>query len=221
MKPPEEEDLALRLFPAKRFDRRRLLTSMGGAVAGLSVAARLDAASTPEASQAPAPSPATPAATTWRPLATAPAGALSSHELETLGHLAETLIPATETPGARSAGVHFYLDDVCRTEPETRSTLQRGIAAIDARCRGQSGAPFTELDADRQAALLTAFMEGSPEERMFFRFLRARVIDGYCKSEVGQIGELGWSGHEFHDAFPGACQHPDGAHHPRPSWPRT
>ena len=158
---------------------------------------------------------------TWRPLASAPAGALADHELATLGHLVETIIPATETPGARAAGVHLYLDDACRTEPATRTKLQRGIAAIDARCRGQYGAPFSELDADRQAAVLTAFMEGSPEERLFFTFLRARVIDGYYKSEVGQIGELEWSGHEFHDSFPGACQHPDAAHHPRPSWPRT
>lgn len=214
---------------AKRFGRRSLLTSLG-AVAGAALApaggvAAREAAAAPETGPAagPAQAPTTrPAAVTpWRPLATRPTGALAPAALDTLGHLVETILPATDTPGALAAGVHFYLDDACTVDAALKTALEAGLAALDARSQALRGAAFARLDPPAREQVLAAVMDGTPDERRFFTLARNRVVDAYYKSEVGLLGELQWVGHEFHDRFPGACTHADPLVHPRPSWPRA
>ena len=154
-----------------------------------------------------------------RPLAggTAPRS-FSVAEFATITAAIDRIIPDTDTPGARTAGVHWYLDDVCQVETRLRDQLRAGAARLDGRARAQRSVPFASLPPADQDALLE---EASAADRAFFVALKAQTIDAYYKSEMGQVGELEWVGHEFNDEFPGACAHGDPMVHPRPTWPRS
>lgn len=202
--------------PAKRLGRRRAIAAIGAIAASAAVPLRAQ-----EKTGRPAGAPAAARTRALRPLAGPGAPrALSTEELDTLGHLVETILPATETPGARGAGVHTFLDDVASVEPATKQELQRGIALADARAQATHSRAYARLDAARQESVMLALSDGTPEERRFFDWLKNRVIDAYYRSEIGQIGELQWRGHEFHSTFPGACGHRDPLKHARESWPR-
>ena len=234
--------------PAKRFGRRRTLKLLAATASGMA------AAVVPTASRqqplAPVPAAPQPSAKgrVWRlrPLVqTASPRVFSATELRTLGAVVDRIIPDTDTPGARTAGVHLYLDDVCAVEHQLAGQIRRGRARVEALAR-RRGAPFADLPPAGQDAILRMFDRAAgvppavdragqprltaaaagldaitPEDRSFFALIRTRTIDAYYKSEMGQIGELEWVGHEFHDSFPGKCEHADPLHHPRPRWPRS
>lgn len=193
---------------AKRFGRRSAIKALGVALTGL--AARPAAAG--EARSGGGVAAAAPA---WRPLATGSVPrAFAGDEFRALEELVELILPATDTPGARAAGVHWYLDDVALAEPRTCEQIKDGLRELEERSRAAFGRGFELASEAERSRVLGELMEaGDP----FFAFIKARVVDAYYKSEAGQLGELGWVGHEFWDTFPGACRHPDPLRHPRPA----
>jgi gluconate 2-dehydrogenase gamma chain len=216
--------------PAKRFGRRTTLKLLAFGVSG--TVARAAAASDPIAQSQPpaAPVGAGRRGRAWRlrPLA-APAAlrTFAPDEFDTLACVVDRIIPDTDTPGARTAGVHWFLDDVCREDARLRETLRGGLQRLDQRARTLSGTAFSQMSEREQIALLEAFAgagsvpDVTPPERAWFAAIRAQTVDAYYKSEMGQVGELEWVGHEFNDSFPGACTHGESEEHPRPRWPRA
>jgi hypothetical protein len=145
----------------------------------------------------------------WRPLL------LGDGEVETVAQLAERIIPATDTPGARGALVHQYIDFVLsRAEPARRARFRDGLEWLDRRSRALHGSAFAALDSARQDELL-ARLAASPSSEdpagtAFFAEARTLTIDGYYRSEVATTQELGFEGRTFLAEFKG-CTHPE--HH--------
>jgi hypothetical protein len=82
--------------------------------------------------------------------------ALDAHQLETVAVIAEHILPRTDTPGARDAGVPEFVDLLLAEwydETERRNFLA-GLAAIDASSRVAGGGSFVGLGAVEQLALL-------------------------------------------------------------------
>jgi hypothetical protein len=238
---------------AKRLGRRATLKMLGLAVTGAAAAgtAAIEASVAPQSST-PAPKPQAPVrgrgrAWSLRPLAagTAPRH-FSAAEFAALAAAVEVILPDTDTPGARTAGVHWYLDDAAGSDAAMASRMSAGLRRLDARAQAMHGRAFAALEPGDQAAVLSTYEDGAggtvkldaaaqprvtgaspetaavtPDDRSFFALIKARTIDAYYKSEMGQIGELEWVGHEFHDEFPGACTHADPLVHPRARWPRS
>lgn len=236
---------------AKRLGRRETLKLLGLALTGAAAApsAGAEASAAPQR-QAPEKSPAVRGrgrAWSLRPLAT---GTTPRHytaaEFATLGAAVDLIIPDTDTPGAKAAGVHWYLDDTAAIDRAGFTRLRDGVTRLDARAQRLHARPFASLTEAQQVAILSSYEEtrgGSvkvdaaaqprvtgaspetsavtPDDYSFFALLKSQTIDAYYKSEMGQIGELEWVGHEFNDEFPGACTHADPLVHPRPRWPRA
>ena len=111
-----------------------------------------------------------------------------THEAELVAELSEHIIPETDTPGAKAANVHQYIDLVVGEDtPENQSAFRRGLATFD----GADGA--------RQVDILR-------EGGAFFERLKELTVDGYYKSEVGMKEELGFEGRTFVTVFDG-CTH--------------
>lgn len=109
-------------------------------------------------------------------------------EAELVAELAERILPETDTPGARGANVHQYIDLVLSEEsPENQAAFRRGLETFDG------------ADEARQIELLRA-------GGAFFEQLKALTVDGYYKSEVGMKEELGFEGRAFVTVFDG-CTH--------------
>src|SRR4030081_1135802 len=88
----------------------------------------------------------------WRPRT------LSAQEAEMVATMAEHIIPTTDTPGGRAAGVHRLVDALL-TEfygPAERNRFLAGLRALNIRAIREHGAPFLRCTAREQVDLLTA-----------------------------------------------------------------
>ena len=108
--------------------------------------------------------------TAWlTPSASWRAATLSGTQLELVATLAEHIIPKTDTPGARDAGVERFVDAILSDYfgAAERQRFLDGLADIDARARKAHGAPFLKTTPAQQVALLTALdAESYPPQRV-------------------------------------------------------
>jgi hypothetical protein len=85
--------------------------------------------------------------------------ALTATQAKTLDIVAELIIPATDTPGAREAGVAPFVDravaDYCA--PAQAEAIRAGLDRMDADARAAHGAAFAALSPAQQTALLTRY----------------------------------------------------------------
>lgn len=127
--------------------------------------------------------------------------ALTASQNQMVDTIAEIIIPTTDTPGASAANVNRFIDAmVGESYPEEdRTRFLAGLNEADARCEEDYGAPFVELDAEQQRALVAelddeTFGPDAPEPDRdapsFFRMMKELVIVGYYTSEVGATEEL-------------------------------
>ena len=99
----------------------------------------------------------------WRPRT------LSAAQNDLVATIAEHIIPATDTPGARAAGVNRFVDAILTSyyKNEERQRFLAGLGDIDARANKANGAPFMKLTSAQQLALLTALdAESYPPQRV-------------------------------------------------------
>lgn len=168
---------------------------LGGSAATLLVRSRL----TPPAAQSSAPEGATAApvpeldATSQGAPEPAPAPLFSRVQAALVEVLAEHVLPEGDRPGATSAGVPAYIEDIVREvydEPERQAFLH-GIDALDAEARARHGRAFVECDAVEREALLALGLErcapsfDTGEPWCFFQAFRALTIEGFCQSRLG------------------------------------
>lgn len=154
--------------------------------------------STGWAQRALAAAPA-PAALAWTPTA------LTQDQARLLDVLAELIIPATDTPGAREAGVPQFIDRAVGDyyEKSQVDQLLGGLARMDADARAAHGDSFVALAPEKQVALLTVYDQEAGIAREqgqshFFPALEDMVTVGYFTSEVGATQALKY------DPVPGA-----------------
>lgn len=147
------------------------------------------------AAAAPAP------ALTWTP------AALTPDQARVLDVVAELIIPKTDTPGAREAGVPQFIDRALANfyEKDQADKLRAGLTRMDADAQAAHGVAFIALTPQQQVDLLTAYeREGvaakalTPSQAHFFPALEDMVTVGYFTSEPGATIALQY------DPVPGA-----------------
>ncbi|MFM1856056.1 MAG: hypothetical protein RLZ83_1365 [Pseudomonadota bacterium] len=92
------------------------------------------------------------------PSGTHGAAALATGQRQLLDAFADTLIPATATPGALAAGVPDVLAQLYAdwASPATREALGGALARLDAAAQSQAGKGFLALDAAARQTFLAA-----------------------------------------------------------------
>lgn len=120
---------------------------------------------------------------------------LTSEHFSMVEQIADLIIPETDTPGAKRAGAHRFIDYMLAewASPETQSKYVAGLNAIDQRSAEFNGSNFLENPLERQIALLESldaesYTDGG--EDSFFRNLKSFVLFGYYSSEEGASVEL-------------------------------
>jgi Gluconate 2-dehydrogenase subunit 3 len=125
------------------------------------------------------------------------------HQHETVATAAELIIPQTDTPGARAAGVSEFTDLIVAewyTEEE-RARFLDGLADLDLRSQSAISRPFIEAPVSTQERILSELdgellevraTEGKAGER-FFHQLKYLTLFGYYTSRVGVEQELHWT----------------------------
>ncbi len=126
---------------------------------------------------------------------------LTAAESDTLEAIVARLIPTDENgPGATEARAAHYIDRAL-TGPlaSSRPAYSAGLEAVDTYARNSKGAPFRELAAEDQDAVLTDMETGvasgfSPDSSQFFNLLRTHTIQGtFCDPYYGgNANFVGW-----------------------------
>ena len=160
---------------------QRVAVLLGGAISAPTLAGVLSAATR----RAWAASPP------WAPRT------LSAAQLELVATVAEHIIPETDTPGARAAGVHRFVDALLSDHyaAAERDRFVAGLADVDARARSAHGQAFAQCAPEQRIALLTeldarAYAASRGEDGWFFRRMKELTLVGYYTSEIGAMQEL-------------------------------
>jgi hypothetical protein len=108
-----------------------------------------------------------------------------------LAEAADTILPATDSPGAKGAGVEKFiirvLRDCYRTEAQVR--FYDGLARLDAAARNTHGKPYIELLPPQRHAVMSATAKG---DKPFFVLLKQLTVAGYFTSEIGATKALAY-----------------------------
>src|SRR5256885_7363720 len=114
---------------------------------------------------------------------------LDPHQSETVATIAEMIIPTTDTPGARAAEVHRFVDvRLAEWAPDDdRKQFLEGLADVDARARAASATDFLSATEAQRAAILTALDAEAQERRKtaregpppFFDRMKFLTVFGY------------------------------------------
>ncbi|WP_437975229.1 gluconate 2-dehydrogenase subunit 3 family protein [Sorangium sp. So ce295] len=206
-------DTALDAAAAKR-DGERLVVSrrrwilaasavLGGSVAA-ALAGRAMLSQPSPAASAPSPAPAR--------VPRFQAKLFSLEQALLVEDLAEHILPETDSPGALSAGVPAYIEDIVLEvfdEPERRAFLQ-ALDATGAEARAAYGRAFDECRADEREALVARGLErcapsfDTGEPWCFFQAFRALCIEGFCQSHLGATRALQYESvpGEYHGCVP-------------------
>jgi hypothetical protein len=109
---------------------------------------------------------------------------------------AESIIPATDTPGATDAKVTAFIDTMLSDwySPAERDVFLAGVTALDQRATTQFGTSFVAATPAQQFALLNAAdaevsaLRSTPRadaNAHWFAMLKFLTVWGYCTSELG------------------------------------
>lgn len=114
-------------------------------------------------------------------------------QLSLIADLAETLLPETSTPGAKSVLVHQYIDDEAAyfLKPQDQYRFLQGLKDIESRAQSVHGKSFSGCTAEERTALLnqleqetrSAIESGTQSGIAFFTMLKGMTFRGYFTSE--------------------------------------
>lgn len=177
--------------------RRELLKKvslyMGGSLTASTIVAALSGCGE-DGSVAPAR-----ALLSWKP------GVFSPAQAALVSDLAETIIPRTDTPGAKDVGVPQLIDSIVAEvfTSEQREEYLAGLTKFAIRVQNHYGTPFSTLDDSKKNSFVTKLNAASLDkdgedpyynnEKAFYRTTKELTLLGFFRSEVGATQVLQYS----------------------------
>ncbi|AMX03428.1 gluconate 2-dehydrogenase subunit 3 family protein [Microbulbifer thermotolerans] len=115
---------------------------------------------------------------------------------ELVAELADMILPDTDTPGARRAGVPQFIETLfSQFTPGHRARFLRGLEEVNARASVEASDGFLRADATARERIVErmdreAFSGGDSSRYSFFREFKELTLIGYYTSEAGASREL-------------------------------
>lgn len=114
--------------------------------------------------------------------------------------ISETILPETDTPGAKLLGVPAFIEKMVGTvyDQKTRDAFMEGLGVFDAGCKDATGDGFLSLDAAGRNMYLNTLndqikskrFERGDYSRPFFWRIKELTIVGYYTTEYGATKAL-------------------------------
>lgn len=81
--------------------------------------------------------------------------------VDMVAEIAETILPKTNTPGAKDVNVHQFLDAAWNLfyKPEEKEHIMKGLMAFDGECKEATGKSFLELSPEERLSHLQSVEE--------------------------------------------------------------
>ena len=120
----------------------------------------------------------------------------SETDVALLDEIADTILPATKTPGAKAAGVGPFIAKMVNDtyDPREQRMFLDGLATLERESRAQNGGGFMASSPAQRVALLERldreaieYMRepGSADRPHYFRMIKELTLLGYFTSEIG------------------------------------
>jgi hypothetical protein len=124
----------------------------------------------------------------------------SARDRAMLDEIAETILPRTDTPGAKDAAVGAFIARYALAcyDPAQLRILQQGIGTVDGLMRAKTGADFLHASKAQRQALLTGIdlqarkhaKESSEGPPHYFTLMKQLTLLGFFTSEPGSTRVL-------------------------------
>jgi hypothetical protein len=125
-----------------------------------------------------------------------PIGEFTSDDIALLDEIAETILPATGTPGAKAARVGAFMALMVTDTypPEQRALFRKGMVSIDDASRLEHGHGFRDATVEERLTIIEAedqaqyaFMRKKEPSQPphFFRMMKELALLGFFTSEIG------------------------------------
>lgn len=121
-------------------------------------------------------------------------------QFERVSVIAEHIIPATDTPGAKDVGVPEFIDLMLHHcyEEEERNGFLAGLDKVETDAQEKNGDSFMDLTSEQQLSLLKDYQtealaqQGPGSPPPFIRMMRELTLLGYFTSEPGATQTLNY-----------------------------
>ena len=122
---------------------------------------------------------------------------LTSDQAKLVAEIAERIIPATDTPGAKEAGVASFIDRALDLNilGEERTKLITGFEQFSGMAMDKFGKSFIEIsDEEKDNVIKAVAMDGAEGDQVnpIFKQVKELVVAGYFTSEVGAKSALAY-----------------------------
>ncbi len=111
---------------------------------------------------------------------------LPADQIETLAAVVDTIIPATDTPGARELNVSQFIQKVVADcyDKAAQDALSNGLVLTNDLAQKTYGKPFGSGDATQRTNLLKQMEQSTePAQATFIKLVKPLTIRGYLNSE--------------------------------------
>lgn len=124
---------------------------------------------------------------------------LTPEQGELVASMAEAILPTTDTPGARAAGVDGFIDLMLSRwmKPPEKRRFMEGLMKFKASFEQIHGKPFVDATSTEQLDFMEPLdLDGVEARRSgrlplpFFATMKELVVTGYYTSEIGAAQEL-------------------------------
>lgn len=114
---------------------------------------------------------------------------LSERDVELLNEVAETILPRTDTPGAKDADVGPFMArfvEACYS-PEEQAVFYTAIPQIEQRSEAEYDNSFLELSTEQRESVLRTFDREARQRGSdhFYTMVKQLTLFGFFTSEVG------------------------------------
>ncbi|MVN22355.1 gluconate 2-dehydrogenase subunit 3 family protein [Mucilaginibacter arboris] len=125
----------------------------------------------------------------------------SKEQISFLDEVGNTIFPATNTPGAKAAGIGKFMAVMVKDcyLPKDQKVFTKGLSQLDEASQKKNGKKFLESDPKQRTALLVdldneqkAYQKTKKKEdpNHYFRMMKELTMLGYFTSEVGATKAL-------------------------------
>jgi Gluconate 2-dehydrogenase subunit 3 len=113
-----------------------------------------------------------------------PSFILTGVQEDVLAEMADTIIPTTDTPGAKAAGVPQFIKKMladCYEKKDSEAVMQ-GLDKLETDAKAKYGKGFAQITNEERIAMLK---EVEATKSSFWRIMKDLTVTGYFTSEIG------------------------------------
>lgn len=124
---------------------------------------------------------------------------LTSSDMDVLAEVCESILPKTDTPGAKDALCHRYIDEMLTNfyDADKQTYFKESLQLFDEKSKAKYSKAFVALNSNEKEEILSILAKEAKDhddekgsKPHIFKAIKEATVSGYFTSEVGATGGL-------------------------------